>query len=463
MRGDRRRSRMVQGAVILCLAVGSSYALASQTEPNSYPLFQLEPLSTLLQPAEQAMQDLWRITNAPQQPATDSESKTTSAVFPDPPETKIPLSLKTRYQEHQGSMPGVEFNPAQLDTYWDMKLRSEVSHFGLKTENEIAFSYFDPDARDGFGEAEDRSMKLGVSGKLGSFSYGTRYRSIGKDFHTRTKKEDKKLDKDQERWEVWSSWWSGKFGIKTAAVTKQDNLHNNPNKPRFSDQQAQATLTYQWSDWPSIGYSLSYGSGTRKSTYEPEGYQFYEGPTQSLDSSLYYSSDSWYASVDSYWVSTEDLTSNRGYELMGHSLSTSCYPSPHFSISPSISIDEEFYEEDSSHSLNRSLSVSLDRAFPKRHMGIEGYVSYYDSRNDAWGLDTDGVYGEAGMTWSLDKKKRSNRKLGLYVTYNRYRDHVYDGGDVDDVTAWLVFRTGQKRRSWYSRPTAQQFFDTFPD
>jgi len=56
----------------------------------------------------------------------------------------------------------------------------------------------------------------------------------------------------------------------------------------------------------------------------------------------------------------------------------------------------------------------MDRAFPKWHMGIEGYVSYYDSRNDTSGLDTNGVYGETEMTWSVGKRKYCNSKLGIY-------------------------------------------------
>ncbi len=461
MRGHRQNPCMVRWSVVLCIAMTPLCALSS-VGMSFYPPIALQPAPNEKHPAAQDNHAGWRIVGAPQQPEIDLEAAT-ERVLPDPPEKKFPLSLNTRYQEHRGNMPGIKFNPAQPNTYWDVKVKSEIANTGLSTESELAFSYFDPDARDGFGDAEDRSMKLGVSGSQGPFKYGTRYRAVGKDFLARTHKEDKNLDKDQDQWEVWSSWWSGRFGIRAAAVTKQNNLDDEPDEPRIREQFAQTTLTYQWSDWPNIGYSFSYGNGTNETTYEPDGYRPIKGPMQSLDSSLYYSSDSWYASINSYRIDTEDNISNRGYELTGHSVSASYYPSANFNISPFVGIDGASYDEDNSRSQNRSLSVSLRRAFPKRRTALKGQISYYDGRNDTWGLDYDGVYADAGMTWTWDKDKPNNRRLGLYVTYNRYRDRIYDGGDVDDVTAWIVFRHGQKRRSWSDRSDLNRYFDPYSD
>ncbi len=356
-----------------------------------------------------------------------------------PGEREPSFSIETMFNEHRNANPGINFDPEQFDSYWQMNLQSLIAG-SLKFSGQLAFSSFDPENEDGFGDDQYRAMRFAFQNSQGKFRYGARYRSAGKEF-VKHKKDKSKFKEDREIWETWSSRRFGDVGIKTAYIQEQNNLQGDPEKPRLKDQEARVTFSHLLSDWPSYGYSLSYGTGTRESADEPAGYAAFRGPMKRLGASLYYASDRWNASLNAYQITAGDnQVGGRDSTTRGYGLSGSYYPSDKFSLSPWLGFTDEYYESDQSHTHREYLGLAVSRAFRQNNVRFNAYGSYYNERNPTWNLDTAGVYGQAGLVWSLNKRGRDSNSVGLYFTYNRYDDHVYLGSNTEEAAVWAVYK-----------------------
>lgn len=364
---------------------------------------------------------------------------------------KEPLvALIASFQEDRKSNPGLHFNPEEHDSYWDMDVKSSLAGGSLVATGKLAFSSFDPYAQDRLEDNDHRAIAMQLKGSRKDFGYGASYRSAGKDFKP-LKKDKTRLKQDREGWMMWGSRKIGKVALSTTYLEEQSNLEDEPKKPGFTDQEARVSFKHTLSKWPYFGYSLSYGSGTRKSSREPDGYAAYRGPIERIGGSLYYSADHWSASWNSYYLQARDtLARGRDSTILGHTLSASYSPTNNFGVYPSLTVTDEFYESDQSHTRGRYASLSLYRTFDKGRINLNANTSYYSGENITWNWDAEGIYAASGLSWALSDPQSNPKTVGLYLTYNQYADHIYDNSSTEDIAAWLIFRTNRERPTFAS-------------
>ena len=247
------------------------------------------------------------------------------------------------------------------------------------------------------------------------------------------------MKRDHKNWKTWSQIGLGDFSVMTSYAQRESNLDDNPSRPHYTEDETRLTLTHSLSQWPYLGYSLSYGTGSRKTTKQ-DGREA-SGPVDRIDASLTYSGNRWSSSLGTYRLDlTDTLAGGLDTRIDGYYLSASYYPTANFSLSPSVEISDEYYDSDGSNTARQSFSLSATRSFERRPFDITAYGQYYTDRNASWNLDTDGIYAETGVVWSLSQEQKSPSTLGLYLTYNAYTDHVFTDSSIEEAAAWLVFQ-----------------------
>ncbi len=356
---------------------------------------------------------------------------------------KGPFSLNTKFRERKAAL---QENSGNRHSYWDLRMKSKVGRH-ISTTGQLAFSSFDPFAPDDLGDDQDRAFKLGVKGKLGKFAYGTGYSAIGKEFRSLKEKDDD--EKNLEKMQLWGSWQLGRLGVRTALIEENSNIHDDPKRPHMTERGSRVSLSYQFLDWPSLGYTLSYQDSSRSSSQEPSGYSPYEGTETSVDGSLYVSANKWKASLDSYWVTSDDLSDAEDYRIVGHGLSGSYYPRENLSFWASVSAADEYYDSDQSHTQSRWVALTVDKALARNRVHFSGYASYYTDTNRSWSLDTEGFYTEAGILWALGTRKEKTKGIKLFLSYNLYTDNIYPDSDSNELAAWIVYKFNYDQRSFH--------------
>jgi hypothetical protein len=126
--------------------------------------------------------------------------------------------------------------------------------------------------------------------------------------------------------------------------------------------------------------------------------------------------------------------------MLGHTLHASYYPLPGFSVSPFITLSDEYYDSDDSNTTSQSLGFSILKKLKDNRVTLSAYTSFYQNRNRTWSYDNEGVYTRAGLTWRLNNDSNYGSKLGLFLTHNRYTDKVFAGSNIDDTAVWLTYR-----------------------
>ena len=312
---------------------------------------------------------------------------------------------------------------------------------GLTSTARLAYSSFDPQTETGLDDDTNRSIKLGIEGKYGRMKYGTAYQSTGDEFEA-PRKERNQLKRGRENWESWTSVGVGDFSVRTSYAQRESNIDNNPNRPYYTEDETRVTLSHTLAQWPYFGYSLSYGHGSRDTTKQ-NGRQA-GGPMSRTGASMTYSSNNWTSTLGTYRLDlTDDLSGGLDTNIEGYYLNGSYYPSTNFSLSPSVDLSSELYDSDGSRTTRQSFSLSATRYFDQRPFNLTAYGQYYTDRNEAWNLDTEGMYAETGIVWNLGQRQKLPSTLGLHLTYNAYTDNVYAQSSVEDVAAWLVFRLNE--------------------
>jgi hypothetical protein len=185
------------------------------------------------------------------------------------------------------------------------------------------------------------------------------------------------------------------------------------------------TLAHVLTDWPVVGYSLSYFVGERTSSHEPDGQTPYAGPVSSLEGTLYYAGARWDASLStSGWESRDEGSQGiTGSVVRSHYLSGSFRPTDASGISATVGLVEEDYPGYDAHTSTRE--VALDAYYqPRRKVGFSAHAAYGTWENAAWYQDTAYAYAGADVTWTLRRGGGESSTVSIGVLYDAYTDHL---------------------------------------
>ena len=346
---------------------------------------------------------------------------------------------------------GMENLANDSHSFWHMKMSSAALGAGTGLQAEFAQSSFDPYTSEGFGEAENRLIKIRANRSWRGFGLGLGYQSVGKSFETEDtslngrKKRDNnpknKLNKGKRGTEIWVSRQLGNLGVKTLASVYEDNFDGDDNVSRFTTHKVGGSLSYTFSSWPRAGVTLDYGSGVRASSNEqPSGSQSMEVGVESIASSLYYSDESWSGTLyveNANGEGTTNIANLRTYWLGG-----SYFPTSTFSVTPSIShVKEEYPEFDvSTDSFATSMTVNYKLSANSR-FNFTGYSEYSTEKNTDWAMDSEYMYNSLGVNWGATKPKSFIKKWSLELFHDQYTDNLYSSNSAGGAGFMLRMRS----------------------
>jgi hypothetical protein len=321
-----------------------------------------------------------------------------------------------------------------------MSASSEAGPLFRTLEGHFAVSSFDPDTGDGFHEDSRRAYDLEARGSTGRLGYGLKYFSVGSEFErlkTDRKKRTRDPKKDREGTEAWLQSSFGRVGLKSFATRYHDNLEQDPNRARFTEQKAGATITYTISSWPYLGYSATYARGIRTSSDEPGERASYRGSMETAASGLDYSGEKWSASVSAEYSKSGDFSGP--VEIATYYVGGSFYPFGSLSLTPSLTWMQEEYPELDVSTLTRSADLTLGYTPPNSSLKFTAFGGYSASENRDWGFDNRYFYGYAGVDWPT-RGIAPGGNMSFLLGYDRYVDELYPGSNTQDMSVWLKFR-----------------------
>lgn len=272
------------------------------------------------------------------------------------------------------------------------------------------------------------------------FGYGFNFFSVGKDFSGRGKSE-RNPRADRQGKELWGLWRLGRLGIRPLLQRSHDNLEVDPDRPRLTDTQVGLTLDHSVLSWPYLGYSVSYLSGTRRSSLEPEGYESYSGPVSTAALSLNYAAGKWGASLHSSRDDSENSSSGDGNQntTLSHYLSGSYYPNHTISLTGEVGHVRDEYKAQDATTVTNDASLSLSYKPSIGNFDRFLYLSYSTQKNSEWQLDSRYLSAGAGQRWYLRRKPSVISSLSFDVSYDQYLDRASSNASTQDLTFWLRF------------------------
>jgi len=355
----------------------------------------------------------------------------------------------------RGAYGSKSFGPAasyETDTsrngYWNTRMKSEPVDGAPDVEMEFAVSSINLETGEGFEDLTNQRFRLTSQDTWQSVTYGATFQSVGKRFAPLgnsgqvNKSSSKKLKNDQQGFELWAHRRIKGTGIKPFLSSFRDNFSRDPDKPQVTTTLAGSKLDYAWLSWPHVGSSLTYSRGLRESSREPIGVAAFKDPVHIIAGSLYYGGRYWNGTL-----SSEHSASTRDWEAAPSQPVTTTYyagasyaPSKTLSIAPDLTVTSEEYPQLSAWTRTVSTSLALGYRPRDTRVGFNGYAQYETQDNPEWGMDTRYLFAQAGIELPFRAAWPRENRLGLSVTYDRYRGKVASGADTGDVTLWVTLR-----------------------
>lgn len=376
--------------------------------------------------------DSWRVTVAPEGVAG---SRMTVGFHP-----RAPLHVKLAYAEQPPiHMPGgteQDRHRAAVKFGFDTAVLGKA----LKLSGESDFSPFDPRTGAGFANPAQRMYKLSLRGNLGRLNYGARTNSTGIAFQSVFGNGDTRPKADHAERRVWAGWNFDRLNVSTFASQTWDNLALDPSRSRVAQQKAGVSLDYTFTKQPYLASNLSIAQGS--SSQQPAGRRGFTQPVDSVDASLYYSGTSWDASLYSGLVRNSGSSNSPVLPVLAvtHYLTATYRPDDTLSITPTIALYDDYYGQDDTHSVQRSLALAFVYHQGKDAPQISLYGCYDGTRSTAWYEDSSNLYLNAGVRWPLTRRGSMRSTLSLEGDFNRYTDVFSPASDTDGFGLWLVLR-----------------------
>jgi hypothetical protein len=342
-------------------------------------------------------------------------------------------SIEDRVRERQESLSN------DYEGSWHLQMQSTLGNNMPKIVSELAFSSFDPDTSDGFGDSEHRLFGIGAEMSSKHLDYGTNYRSVGKNFKGHSTKKSgftpHKIQPDSETSDVWVGRRFGNLNLKTFVTQFRDNLDKDPNRPGYTDRQAGLTFEHQISSWPYVGYTTTYSQGTRGISSNYTGDGAYEGRVETVSSMFTFASDQVNATAFAELANGGDAVGER--TMVTYYLGGSYYPTSIFSITPDMTFVDEAYLDQSART--RSMYSSLSFALtPRRSKFTYTLFGQYDtSVNRAWYMDSSYYYTGVGIERRHNETKPNSARWSVQLGYDQYSDEFTPNSDIGGLAFWF--------------------------
>jgi len=212
-------------------------------------------------------------------------------------------------------------------------------------------------------------------------------------------------------------------------------------KPRLTDTEVGLKFDHTLSNWPYIGYSLGYFSGTRSSSLEPKSYTSYDGPVNSLEGGVYAKGLSW----DGYWYSGYTASeasggeNRRGAASIWHYVGGTYRPTEATGVTLTLGVSDDRYLEYDARSQGREAGLDFYYAPADRNVGLNLYAYYTVENTPAWSTDTQYLYVGGGPTWTFRHSNTDVSKIGVDLLYSQWIDNVYSASNTQDLGVLLRF------------------------
>ena len=351
------------------------------------------------------------------------------------------MSLSGTYEEDSVAALRVLEGKPRTPGYWDMQVDSSLGLDGTKARVEFASNSRKPPTGSRFVDAEASSLfRFGVERSWRGFAYGLNYQSVGENF-ARPGDSKSRVQTDREGSELWGRWQFGDLRIKPSLSQFHDNIKEEPDRARLTDTRAGITLEHTLLSWPYLGYSVSYSSGTRRSSEEPGDVESYRGPVSAAELSINYSASQWNASLYSSRLGSENTRAAdaEGNTTLMHYLSGSYYPTNAIGITGSMGHVNENYGQEEATTVSNEASLSLSYRPSLSNTGRNLYASFASSKNAAWQLDTRYFSAGVGQEWYLRKKRSVISVVSLDVNYSHFLDDTSPDAVTDNLSVWVKF------------------------
>jgi len=345
------------------------------------------------------------------------------------------------YEEDSVAARRVLEGKSRTPGYWDLQVDSSLGLDGTKARVEFASNSHNPLPGTRPGQAEASSLfRFGVQRSWHSLAYGLNYQSVGKHF-ARPGDSKSTVQTDREGSELWGRWQFGNVRIKPSVSQFHDNIEEEPDRPRLTDTRAGITLEHTLLSWPYLGYSVSYSSGTRRSSEEPGEFESYRGLVNTAELSVKYSAEQWSASLYSSRSGSENSRALGAAEssTLTHYLSGSYYPNGAIGIAGTMGHINENYGSEETATISNEASLSLTYRPSLSHTSRNLYASFASSKNPTWQLDTRYFSAGVGQEWYLRNKRSVISVVSLDVNYSHYLDDTSPAAITDDLSVWLKF------------------------
>lgn len=327
------------------------------------------------------------------------------------------------------------------DGLWRLDLTTPQASFLPGFELQFAAGQFDWNTSRGFDDRRHQTLRFKSVGQIGGLAYGTSHTSVGEDY---TEFEKGKTIKDRGRSvsKIWLSQSFGRFSLQPFVQRTRSNIARDPSRPVLTDAVAGVSLDHSWSSWPYFGTAVSYASGTRTSSNEPDGLSPFQTDITVLSAHATVSLDtgSLYASVERTTPAAAKPQTGNQPVINTLYASASFYPDSSFSLTPSVTVSEETYPTTgaTTRTIGSYLSMALQ---PRRHdYQLTAYASYDASQNAHWNLNTRYFYSEVGVLWNIGRSPDSRRSLSLTLAYDNYEDRFFPHANTSDIALRLTFR-----------------------
>jgi hypothetical protein len=203
------------------------------------------------------------------------------------------LRMKVTYLDGENSSPQ-SFNTGSAEggQRGDLVSVSATSSlFGqkLRSEAEVAFSRFDANVADEFGQRSDSGIRVKVDGTLWEkLNLSAEYKRLGLNFQSIA---NPNFVRDREGGTVSADTQWGPSRFTLGFSQEHDNLRDDPLLPRMEQRTYTASWAFQVTDYPSL--TLGYNRSEQRSTREPAGFAKVDTATDAVNAGVAYTQPTW--------------------------------------------------------------------------------------------------------------------------------------------------------------------------
>jgi hypothetical protein len=223
----------------------------------------------------------------------------------------------------------------------------------LRSEGEVAFSRFDANIADEFGQRGDSGWRVKLDGTLwDTLNLGGEYQRIGLNFQSIANPNSVR-DREGVTLSANAPWGPNQFTLGFSQA--HDNVRDDPLLPRIEQRTYTASWGLQVTDYPSL--TLGYNRSEQESTREPAGFARLDTVSDAFTGSLAYNQPTWNANLNGSYSIQDNHggTTPPDTTTWNAMLGVGYRPTPRLNLAPSFGFTR---------TNNRATDVTIDTYLP---------------------------------------------------------------------------------------------------